>query len=102
MSKILAKFIIIALLFVSAEAAICGVHHMFDSHDDIVHIDSSDDLSELFEINSCGHMCHCAHHFATFVTDIAFSVSKSDQMLFDHTSYYPSGYSPPLYRPPIA
>ena len=101
MTQFIAKIIVIALLFVSAEAAICSTFHLLDS-DELVHIDDDNAHNELFEENSCNHMCHCAHHFATFSTDTSLIPNNSDQEVSHYSDHYSSNDSPPLFRPPIA
>ena len=66
MASLMAKIIMISLLFVSAEAAICGTYHLFDS-DDIFHVD--DDNHDEHEDIFCSHICHCAHHHVITNTD---------------------------------
>ncbi|MDW3094693.1 MAG: hypothetical protein R8G33_03370 [Gammaproteobacteria bacterium] len=102
MTKFFAKFIVIALLFVSAEAAVCSTFHLFDNDEEVSHLYDNDGQAELFEENSCNHLCHCAHHFATFSTDISLIPNNSDQEASHYTDHYSSKDSPPLFRPPIA
>ena len=101
MTQFLAKFIVLALLFVSAEAAVCSSLHLINNDEEVVDLHDTDGHSDIHEEYSCSHICHCAHHFATLFNGTALISQKNDQGVYHSADHYYSTSSPPLFRPPI-
>jgi hypothetical protein len=102
MTQFIVKLIIIALLFTSAEAAICSIHFAAEGDIEVVELDSSEHLDGLIDDGSCTHMCHCAHHFAAFSTGASLVLHSAKSEVNYYTEFYSSKDTPPLFRPPIA
>lgn len=102
MTRLIIKLIIVALLFSSAEAAVCGILSLSDSHSASFHLADNDSFDEHEEEFFCSHLCHCAHHLAAFPHETSLALSTSGNITYSYTDHYSSKHSPPLFRPPIA
>ncbi len=102
MTQFIVKLIIIALLFTSAEAAICSIHFAAEGDIEVVELDNGDHLGGLIDDGVCNHLCHCAHHFAAFSTGVSLTLHSAKSEVTNYTEFYSSKDSPPLFRPPIA
>ena len=102
MTQFTVKLIILALLFTSAEAAICSIHFAAEGDIEVVELDNSEHLGGLINDGTCDHMCHCANHFAAFYTGASLALHAAQSEVIYYTEFYSSKDSPPLFRPPIA
>lgn len=103
MTRLIIKLTIVALLFSSAEAAVCGILSLTDSHSASIQFADNDSVDEHEEEVFCSHLCHCAHHLAAFPHDETFlTLTSLDYVSCADSDHYSSKYSPPLFRPPIA
>ena len=102
MPSFIIKLVVIALLFSSAEAAMCGILSLPDSDSAVIQLADNDDIDEHSAEIFCSHLCHCAHHLAAFPREMSLKLSTSDSAFYGYFDCYSSKDSPPLFRPPIA
>lgn len=102
MPRLIIKLVVIALLFSSAEAAVCGILSLSDTDSAVIQLADNDDFDEHMADNFCNHLCHCAHHLAAFSHETSLKLSTSGSAFCAYIDCYSSKDSPPLFRPPIA
>lgn len=102
MPSFIIKLVVIALLFSSAEAAMCGILSLPDSESAVIQLADNGDDDEHSAEYFCGHLCHCAQHLAAFPHEMSLKFSASGSAFYGYSDRYSSKESPPLFRPPIA
>ena len=101
MPRFIIKLVIIALLFSSAEAAMCGILSLPDSESAVVQLADNGDIDEHSAEYFCSHLCHCAQHLAAFPYETSLTLSALGNVSYAYSDRYSSKESPPLFRPPI-
>ena len=102
MSQLLIRFLLIAFLFGSVEAAVDSVKMDSDHNQDSQHLVHDHDKSNSSDLeDSCDHHCHCAGQLGLI---FAYCINSYQSFIIDKVSdtySYRSQLSPPLFRPPI-
>jgi hypothetical protein len=102
MPQLLIKFLLIAFLFGSVEAAVDSVQIDNDHAQDSQHLVHDHDKSNNSDLeDDCEHHCHCAGQTGLTFSSSVKSVQTSVIVKISDTHSYRSNFSPPLFRPPI-